>query len=420
MSGPFRTRSPRSRRRGSRRLVACTAAVVGAVAFGASAASGAQLTFRMVRVGAPNNPSVSVVPFTDAIYASCSVAPKTKAGCVTLGSVSADYDIGELEVTVAQYVVFLNTVDPRATDPHNLYYSDESGPAWPKYGQIDFAPRAGPGHHYSVAYPEWADKPYGFATFLRAARFDNSLANGTVVSKRARTAGGVSYVSLTVRLSTRTETGMYDLAREKSTGATRARTRGFVIPSQNEWIKAAYYDPSGGGTLSYWKYPTNPGVFGDGTADAPAATVLEAGTGNVTNAGTQPLADFKPSSGPAPSWCPLQVSITDCQTVNPFGLDPTSYELAFTGSLETVGQARTRSPWGTLDQGGNAVEWTDTITAPPLGIRGGPRVWRRLHGGVANSTAYQMWLSAVGLQPQDNVFYAHTYPWLGFRMGYIG
>ena len=135
-----------------------------------------------------------------------------------------------------------------------------------QYRADDFAPRAGPGHHYSVAYPEWADKPYGFATFLRAARFDNSLANGTVVSKRARTAGGVSYVSLTVRLSTRTETGMYDLAREKSTGATRARTRGFVIPSQNEWIKAAYYDPSGGGTLSYWKYPTNPGVFGDGTA----------------------------------------------------------------------------------------------------------------------------------------------------------
>ena len=117
MSGPFRTLSPRSRRRGSRRLVACTAAVVGAVAFGASAASGAQLTFRMVRVGAPNNPSVSVVPFTDAIYASCSVAPKTKAGCVTLGSVSADYDIGELEVTVAQYVVFLNTVDPRGRPP---------------------------------------------------------------------------------------------------------------------------------------------------------------------------------------------------------------------------------------------------------------------------------------------------------------
>jgi len=46
--------------------------------------------------------------------------------------------------------------------------------------------------------------------------------------------------------------------------------------------------------------------------------------------------------------------------------------------------------------------------------------WRRLHGGVPNSTAYQMWITAVGLQPQDNTFFVHTYPWLGFRIGYVG
>jgi hypothetical protein len=209
------------------------------------------------------------------------------------------------------------------------------------------------------------------------------------------------------------------LARSR-TGATRARKRGFVVPSQDEWIKAAYFDPKGGGTLSYWKYPTNAGVFGDGTVTAPASTTLNPQNGNVTNAATQPLANYKPSGGTAPSWCPSQVSATNCQTINPFGLDPTAYAAAYQGSLSSVGQAATRSPWGTLDQGGNAVEWTDTITAPPSGIRAGPRVWRRLHGGVPNSTAYQMWLSAVGLQPQDNTFFVHTYPWLGFRVGYIG
>lgn len=31
-----------------------------------------------------------------------------------------------------------------------------------------------------------------------------------------------------------------------------------------------------------------------------------------------------------------------------------------------------------------------------------------------------MWLSAVGLQPEDNGFYDVTYPWLGFRIGVIG
>jgi len=31
-----------------------------------------------------------------------------------------------------------------------------------------------------------------------------------------------------------------------------------------------------------------------------------------------------------------------------------------------------------------------------------------------------MWISAVGLQPQDNIFYGRIYPWLGFRIGVIG
>ena len=137
---------------------------------------------------------MSVVPFTDAIYASCSAAPQTGAGCVTVGSVSRPYDIGELEVTVSQWVAFLNTADPKGRDPHDLYDSSESGSSWPRYGQIDFASGARPGRHYTVAYPEWADKPYGFATFLRAARFDNSLFNGKVLSRRPSSSGGVSSV----------------------------------------------------------------------------------------------------------------------------------------------------------------------------------------------------------------------------------
>jgi hypothetical protein len=148
-----------------------------AVAPAAGAASPARLTFKTVRVGSPDNRAVSVVPFFDGIYPSCSVAPKTPAGCLTVGSVAGSYGIGELEVTVAQWVAFLNTVDPRGRDPHDLYDSSESAAAWPRYGQIDFSSRARRGFHYGVAFPQWADKPYGFASFLRAARFVNSLTN---------------------------------------------------------------------------------------------------------------------------------------------------------------------------------------------------------------------------------------------------
>ena len=376
----------------------------------------AVVTLKTARVSAPGNPSVAIVPFDDAIYKSCGEAPQTKKGCQEVGGVKYRYGIGQLEVTVSQWVAFLNTADPLGRNRRNLYSTNESGQVWPKYGQIDYDASAAPGRHYSVASAEWADKPYGFANFLRAARFANSLYNGTVLSRKASSEAGHAYVTYRVRLSPRTETGMYDM-HERAT--TRSHRSGFTIPSQDEWIKAAYYDPSGGGTDSYWKYPTNPGVFGEGEKDAPAVAALDPSNGNVTNAATQPLANWRSASAPAPSWCPTTSTPEACATVNPFGLDPQAYDFAFQGSLSTVGQAKTLSPWGTLDQGGNAVEWTDTITPPPFGIKGA-RVWRRLHGGIANAPAYQLWLSAVGLQPQDNTFFTATYPWLGFRIGVLG
>jgi hypothetical protein len=398
-------------------LSATVLLLAGGPALAGAAPSPAKVTLRVVAVGDTGNPAAAIVPFTDAIYASCDDAPSTSSDCQEIGAVDYRYGIGQLEVTVGQWVAFLNTVDPKGTDKHDLYDPTESSDAWPKYGQINEAPRARNGKHYSVADPAWSDKPYGFADFLRAARFVNSLTNGTLMAKVSGSADGVDYVAYTVQLSRRSGRGMYDLRRNKRTGATRAKQRGFVVPSQDEWVKSAYYDPSQG---SYWKYPTNAGVFGDGTATAPATTTLDPTTGDVTNAATQPVATYHASGEPAPSWCPASIQPqSDCSSVNPFGIDPTTYADLYQGSLGTVGQAKTLSPWGTLDQGGNAVEWTDTITPRPSGKSPG-RVWRRLHGGVPNAPAYQLWLSAVGLQPQDNKVYNLTYPWLGFRIGVIG
>ncbi|MFG2195257.1 hypothetical protein [Streptomyces sp. NPDC048639] len=381
-----------------------------------SSGKGSVITVTTAKVGSPGNPAVAVVPFTDAVYRSCADAPSDSEGCLMVGGVSYPYEIGQLEVTVEQWVAFLNTADPTGSDPHDLYDEEESSSAWPKYGQITFSSSAAAGSHYAVGYPEWADKPYAFANFLRSARFVNSLVNGRLISERADSDGQFDYVRYEVELSPRTERGMYDMARR---APSRTRNSGFVLPSQNEWIKSAYFDPNGGGTYSYWKYPTNAGVFGDGDATAPSPSVLNPTTGDVTNAATQPLATYLADGQPAPSWCPAQAGPVACTTVNPIGVDPVAYAKLYQGNVSTVGQARTVSPWGTLDQGGNAVEWTDTVTPPPTGGNSA-RVWRRLHGGTANAPAYQMWLSAVGLQPQDNFFYNATYPWLGFRIGVIG
>ncbi len=417
--------SRQGRRHGSRpsSVVLTLAALALALLAGSASAGAAQrqvVTVKTVTVGATQNPSVGIVPFTDAIYDSCADAPDTGPACEEVGAVDYRYGIGQLEITVAQWVDFLNTVDPKGTDEHKLYDPTESSGAWPKYGQINESSSAANGKHYSVAFPAWEDKPYGFADFPRAARFANSLYNGKLLEKTKGSKDGFGFTRYKVRLSPKSGSGMYDLARNKRTGATREKGKGFVIPSEDEWIKSAYFDPSGGGTLSYWKYPTNAGTFGDGESDAPNQSVLDPATGDVTNAATQPLATFHDSGEDAPSWCPSEVQPqSDCSSVNPFGINPVAYPELYQGSLGTVGQAQTLSPWGTLDQGGNAVEWTDTITPPPSGKSPG-RVWRRLHGGVPNAPAYQLWITAVGLQPQNNKFYDLVYPWLGFRIGVVG
>ena len=403
-------------------VAAVALALLAAPSLAAAAPAPAVLTFTTMDVGAPGNAPVGIIPFEDKIFESCADAPEPAGSrapaCMEVGGVAYEYGIGELEVTVGQWVAFLNTVDPAGRNRHRLWSETESGGEWPRFGQIDFSASVGAGRHYSLAAPEWGDKPYGFANFLRAARFANSVENGKVLSRKKGKVAGYPAVTYRVRLSRETETGMYEM---KNREMVRTRKTGFVIPSQDEWIKSAYYDPSGtSGKYGYWEYPTNPGAFGEENKKAPAEATLDPANGDVSNASTQPLAIYHELEAErAPAWCPSNQTSADCSTVNPLGLPASKYEKAFQGSLGTVGQAKTRSPWGTLDQGGNAVEWTDTITKPPFGAKG-HRVWRRLHGGIANAPVYQLWLSAVGLQPQDNAFFVKTYPWLGLRIGVIG
>jgi hypothetical protein len=183
MFGLVRVLRQKSSARGLGALALASLVAICLIGPSAASAKRAVVTLPQAQIGQPGNPGAAITPFTDAIYPSCSAAPASPP-CQTVGSVGYPYGIGELEVTVSQYVGFLNTVDPSGNDRHNLFSSDESSTAWPKYGQINERTKARPGRHYSVAYPEWADKPYGFANFLRTARFANSLTNGKVLSKR--------------------------------------------------------------------------------------------------------------------------------------------------------------------------------------------------------------------------------------------
>jgi formylglycine-generating enzyme required for sulfatase activity len=440
-SDPRRTR----RRSACALLAVLIAATAAACSSSTSSGSGpadvggprGTVTITMATVGDPGNPSVGVVqtfggpkgqfvePPANAgstgIYKSCSDAPSTAPSCLTVGGVDYTYGIGEFDVTVSQYVTFLNTVDPNGNNPHELYFEHMSPTAWPKYGSIRFSSSAGAGQHYSVAYPEWAEKPFGFTNFRRAARFVNSMTNGTILSHTQSSSGSFKYVTYTVRLSPNTETGMYDIADRET---TRTKSKGFVLPSNDEWVKAAYYDPNHGGTDSYWRYPTGP-------FNPPNPSKLNANTGEVVNASTQPLSSYNPNDpaskldtpgsplGPPPTWCPPQAGTEACETVNPLHLPQKKYHSIYQSSSSTVGQTKTPSPWGTFDQGGNGVEWTETIAPQPSGHHF-LRVWRFLHGGVPNAPAWQLGISAFGYIDQDNKAVDNRYPWQSFRVGIVG
>ncbi len=411
------------------------AVALGATACGSSSTSAKRgvVTIKMAIVGDPGNPSVGVIqtfggpkgqfvdpPKGTGIYKSCADAPAAPPPCLTVGGVSYTYGIAELETTVSQYVTFLNTADPAGKNVHELYIDHMSPTVWPQYGSIRYTSGADAGRHYSVAYPEWADKPLNFGNFRRGARFVNSLTNGKILSQTQSTSDGFKYVTYTVRLSPKTEQGMYEMKKESP---TRTKSSGFVLPSNNEWVKAAYYDPKGGGTDSYWAYPTGP-------FDQPNISVLNPKTGDVENASVQPLSTYNPNdpnssldtpgapAGTAPTWCPSQAG-PNCADIFPSDF-PTGLDLekSYMANVSTVGQTRTFSPWGTLDQGGNVVEVLDTLAPQPPGYNF-LRDWRYYHGGVANAPAYQLEISAFGYNPGDPQL-ARIYPWLGFRMGIVG
>jgi hypothetical protein len=227
---------------------------------------------------APASLAVTIdwVPVGDAGNDSDSAMNCYAAGC---GSVSYSYSISSTEVTFAQYVEFLNA--KAATDPLELYDTQS----------VFAVTRTGtPGSYAYEVKPGFAEKPVNFVTFFDALRFANWLHNG-------QGEGDTENGSYTLLGGTATPSNAATVARVPS--ATIA------VASENEWYKAAYYDPEAG----YFDYPA--GSDAQPTCSAPTATPNSANCGFVT-------------------------SLTDVG--------------AYTGSP---------SPYGTFDQGGNVAEWID-------------------------------------------------------------
>jgi formylglycine-generating enzyme required for sulfatase activity len=241
----------------------------------------------------------------------------------TFGAVAYNYRIGSTEVTNAQYAEFLN-----ATGATNAYAYNTISALTARAGIT----RSGSGtlinpYTYTTR-PNMGDKPVIYVSWINAIRFVNWLHNGQGDGD--------------------TETGAYtlgalDVNHNPYNGENITRNPGatWFLPSEDEWYKAAYYDPTlNDGSGGYWHYPTR-------SNSSPTIATADS-TGNISNPGANVA---NTSSG------------ADWNGQN--------------GNVTTVGSAGflAESYYGTSDQGGNVEEWNESLIIDPFlalrGIRGG-------------------------------------------------
>ena len=356
------------------------------------------------------NPSVAIVPFTDAIYAVVRRRARRHRDCIEVGGVDDDYEIAQLEVTVEAVGRLPQHRRPRGPQPAPPLLPRPRAGAVGLGSARSTAPRARPtAQHYSVALPG-VDRQALRLRHLPARRTVRQLAlqRAAASPKKASEENGTDVTRYRVRLGPQTERGMYDLASNKKTGATRAEDR-LRHPEPGRVDQVRLLRPRRRRHALVLEVPDQPGHLRHRRpaeratqADAPNQTTLDPTTGDVTNAADQPVATFHASRRGRAQLVPggsLRRRLHDRQPVRA-RLD--ALRRALPGQRRHRRAGGDPSPWGTLDQGGNVVEWTDTITPSPAGNTKG-RVWRRLHGGIANAPAYQLWLSAVGLNPQEQL-----------------
>ena len=137
------------------------------------------------------------------------------------GAVGYAYRIGKFKVTVAQYAAFLNA--RAAADPFALYNENME------------ITRAGEDGSYTYAVQEGkANRPIRWVEPVDGLRFCNWLHNGGLQTSD-------------------TETGAYTFS-DPDTPGTRNTGAKVFLPTENEWYKAAYYDPGKDGAGGYWLF----------------------------------------------------------------------------------------------------------------------------------------------------------------------
>ncbi len=210
-----------------------------------------------------------------------SEAPLLPAWRPSAGSVGYEFRLTQTEITRGQWLEFVKAYLPY----HGFHFPDVA------FTGAGFNPVT-----VGYAHPEYP----ATMSWEYAARYCNWLQNGKAARREAFEQGVYDTSTFT-----RNPDGSFNHVIQHTDSAK------YWIPSLDEWIKGAYYDPNkyGDGQEGYWRYP--------GKSDVPLIPGLPS-EGGQTNAGV--------SHG------------------QPNALDVGSY-------------LSVQSPWGLLDNSGGVVEW---------------------------------------------------------------
>jgi hypothetical protein len=236
--------------------------------------------------------------------------PDPNGNTIGRGSVPYAFRIGRTEITTSQYLEFINTFATSETPPAHF---DQFGPVhWGAHVDPTYS---GPGLRFALnAAPSAGMYPVGGIGWFDAALYCNWLQNGKQSSPASLLTGAY-------------DTSLWSIPwvpGGPNVSWSRTSSAQYWIPTLDESLKAAHYDPNrnGPGQDGWWLYknssdqPGTPGPPGVGT----------------TSAGYS-----------LPNWGEWSI---------PLGAYPQSL-----------------SPWGLLDTSGGATEWTESINNPAGGRR---------------------------------------------------
>jgi formylglycine-generating enzyme required for sulfatase activity len=273
---------------------------------------------------------------------------------VIVGGVDYGYRMGKYEITTGQYTEFLNAVAREDTyELYSLLMSSEFSISGCNINRI-----GSPGSYAYSAPADWADRPVNYVSWGDAARYANWLHNGQPTGAQDLSA---------------TEDGSYFLDGAVNNhdllAIVRESDATWVIPTEDEWYKAAYHK-NNGSTSDFWDYPM-------GSSDRPDNGIPDGDTGNSANFWDDGYA---------------------------IGAPYARTEVGHYGISE--------SPYGTYDQGGNVWEWNEAVVEGwARGLRGGS--YARRSFGLGDGVTRLRAANRFRDYPVGELSY------IGFRVGYV-